>query len=181
MNKQLRAVLGNAAFWGASWGAACIAVLGALTLFGPMKIGGFAAGSLFLAPRFALFGALSGAVCSAAITVLFRGRRLRDLSVAKFVIGGAVGTGLFVPTFMQLMNVLSGDGMVAFSLIAGDAITTAVMGGFASGASLKLAQLAERVSPTTLDDVITTDSLPTAAFAPDVRFSQHDTQTHVPR
>jgi len=52
------------------------------------------------------------------------------------IVGGVV-TGLFVPLFLQAMNLLSGDGFVPWELVLDDGLWTAVFGSVAAGGSLR--------------------------------------------
>lgn len=102
---------------------------------------------LGFAIRLGIVGAVAGGAFSVVIGLLYHGRRLSEISWVRFGIGGAVVTGLFVPLFLQTMNVLSGDGLVPWELVLDDALWTAVFGGAVAGGSLKLAQLADALSP----------------------------------
>jgi hypothetical protein len=59
---------------------------------------------------------------------------------------------VFVPLFLQAMNILSGDGMVPWRLVLDDAIWTAVFGGVVAGGTLKLAQRGEALAAGTVKD-----------------------------
>jgi hypothetical protein len=63
-----------------------------------------------------------------------------------------VVTGVFVPLFLQAMNLLSGDGVVPWRLVLDDALWTAVFGGVVAGGTLKLAQRGEALAGGTLKD-----------------------------
>jgi hypothetical protein len=65
----------------------------------------------------------------------------------RFGIAGGIATGVFVPLFLQAMNVISGDGMVPWRLVLDDALWTAVFGGVVAGGSLRLAQRADDIAP----------------------------------
>jgi hypothetical protein len=68
---------------------------------------------------------------------------------------------VFVPLFLQAMNLISGDGLVPWRLVLDDALWTAVFGGVVAGGSLRLAQRADTVAPAPkqdrLDSVKTVD------------------------
>jgi hypothetical protein len=141
--RRLRAVLRNALMWGLGWSAAAFVVTTTMWLTGNIR-----EASLFevvgLSIKFGVWGTIAGGVFSGIIGLLYRGRRLSEISWVRFGLGGAVVTGLFVPLFMQVMNVLSGDGMVPWNLVTDDAVITGVFGGLAAAVSLKLAQRADR-------------------------------------
>ena len=130
---------------GAGWVAAGVALLATLRVVGVLS---FPWGELLgFAIRLGIVGAVAGGAFSVVIGLLYHGRRLSEISWVRFGIGGAVVTGLFVPLFLQTMNVLSGDGLVPWELVLDDALWTAVFGGAVAGGSLKLAQLADALSP----------------------------------
>ena len=140
--RRLRGAMGNALVWGAGWSAAAFAVLAAMRLSGAEADASWL-DIVGLSARFGIVGTVAGAAFSAAIGVLYRGRRLSEISWLRFGIGGAVITAVFVPLFLQAMNLLSGDGLVAWGLVLDDAVITAVFGGVAAALSLKLAQRAD--------------------------------------
>ena len=143
--RRLRGLIKNALVWGAGWSALALGVITTLRLSGVMS-GGTWLEALGLAARFGIVGAVAGAAFSTVIRFAYQGRRLRDISWVRFGIAGAVVTGVFVPLFLQAMNILSGDGMVAWRLVLDDAIWTAVFGGIVAGGTLKLAQRGEALA-----------------------------------
>jgi hypothetical protein len=149
--KRLRGLVKNALVWGAGWSALALAVITALRLTGVMP-GGSWREALGLAARFGIVGAAAGAAFSTVIGLAYHGRRLREISWVRFGIAGAVVTGVFVPLFLQAMNLLSGDGVVPWRLVLDDALWTAVFGGVVAGGTLKLAQRGEALAGGTLKD-----------------------------
>jgi hypothetical protein len=145
--RRLRGAAGNAVVWGASWAALGLAAFAALKVAGILSGTVSWADSLFIAVRFGLVGGISGGAFSLVIGLLYQGRRLSDLRAVRFGIGGGIMAGLFVPAFMQAMNLLSGDGMVPMRLVLDDAPWAAVFGAIAAGGSLKLAQRAHALLP----------------------------------
>jgi hypothetical protein len=139
--RRLRGVVGNALVWGAGW------FLVAITLIGGAHLVGVFAGMrwfdvLGLAMRIGVVGVFAGAAFAGAITVLYRGRRLSEMSAVRFGLGGGVVSGLFIPPFLQLLNILSGTGPIAWGLVLDDVPLVTVLGGLAAAGSLKVAQLA---------------------------------------
>jgi len=146
--RRLRGLVKNALVWGAGWSALAFGVIAILRLTGVIS-GGSWREALGLAARFGIVGAAAGAAFSTVIGLAYHGRRLRNISWVRFGIAGAVVTGVFVPLFLQAMNVLSGDGMVPWRLVLDDAIWTAVFGGIVAGGTLKLAQRGKALAPGT--------------------------------
>ncbi|MBY6203815.1 hypothetical protein [Halomonas denitrificans] len=96
--------------------------------------------ALSLALRFALFGVLSGALFWWITGLLFRRERFVRFGRFPVLLGGAAGTAVFVPLFLQTMNLLSGDGPVAWHLVLDDSVWAFVFGGVAALGSLELAR-----------------------------------------
>jgi hypothetical protein len=149
--RRLRGVLGNAMVWGIGWFTAALAVFATVRL-----LGGFPDTSLLegleTAGRFGIVGGVAGAAFSSVIRLVYHGRRLSDISWVRFGLGGAAVTGLFMPVFLQTMNLLSGTGLVPWTLVLDDAVLTAVFGGVAAGGSMKIAQYAESALPDETED-----------------------------
>ena len=79
---------------------------------------------------------------------------------------GAVVGGVGVPLFLQSMNVLTGDGPIAWGLVTDDAIWAMLFGGVAAAGSILLARRAERLPLGTRTDALERgdelDALPAA-------------------
>jgi hypothetical protein len=137
--RRVRAVLRNALVWGAVWAAAPAAVFIGLRLTG-------IAGSVSwhdgfgLAARFGIVGFVAGAAFSTVVGFAYRGRRLADMSWWRFGIAGGVVTAIFVPLFLQTMNLVTGGHIVPWHLVLDDSIWTGILGAVAAGGSLKFAQ-----------------------------------------
>lgn len=132
--RRLRGALGNALIWGAAW-----AGLGfvAATLFSGSVLSG-----LVLGVKFGIFGGITGVAFSIVVPLVYQGRRLSSISPVRFGLFGGIVAGVFAPLFMQTMNVLGGDGLIAWGLVLDDVPFTALFGGLAAGGSLWLAQRA---------------------------------------
>jgi hypothetical protein len=144
--RRLRAALRNALVWGGGWSALALAVFSILRLAGILPSGSWVQG-LGLAVRFGIVGFVAGGAFSGIMRLAYHGRRLRDIKWVRFGIAGGVVTGVFVPLFLQAMNLISGDGLVPWRLVLDDALWTAVFGGLVAGGSLKLAQRADALTP----------------------------------
>jgi hypothetical protein len=136
---RLRGAVGNALVWGAGWFTAALAVVGTLRLVGVFP-GLRWFDVLGLAVRVGVVGVFAGAAFAGAITVLYRGRRLSEISAVRFGMGGGLVSGLFIPPFLQLLNILSGTGPIPWGLLLDDVPLVTVLGGLAAAGSLKLAQ-----------------------------------------
>ncbi len=145
--RRLRGALGNALVWGVGWSTGVFAVFAALRLVGMLTESVSWADGLVLATKSGIIGAVAGAAFSGVIRLVYHGKRLSEISWVRFGIGGGVVTGLFVPLFLQTMNLLSGDGLVPWKLVLDDGLWTAFFGAAAAGGMLKLAQRADTVLP----------------------------------
>ncbi|HST58611.1 MAG TPA: hypothetical protein VLK84_07985 [Longimicrobium sp.] len=145
--KQVRAAMGTAVVWGAAWTALGLAAFAALKVAGVLPESVTWLDGPMIAPRFGIIGGVVGAAFSAFVGVMYRGRRLSDLRALRFGIGGGIVAGLFVPVFLQTMNLLSGDGLVPMELVLDDSLWASVFGAVAAGGSLLLAQRAQTLLP----------------------------------
>jgi MFS family permease len=153
-SRPLRAVLRNAATWGAAWAVAGGALVTTLHVIDPgpgvgsliERLGMVIVSGIAWAVRFGLAGAVIGTVFSSVIRLGYRGRRLADINPVRFAMLGAVVGGVGVPLYLQLMNVLSGDGPVAWGLVSDDALWATVFGAAAAAGSILLARRADALS-----------------------------------
>lgn len=141
--RRLRGVVGNAVVWGAAWSGCAVVVFAALKVGGFLPPSAIWLDSILIAARFGFAGAIAGTAFSALVGLLYRGRRLSEISALRFGIGGAVLGGLFVPGFMTVARLLSGDGLLPLENLLLNGSLSALFGGVAAGASLKLAQHAD--------------------------------------
>lgn len=141
--RRLRGVIGNAVVWGAGWAALGVAAFAALKVAGVLPAPVSWLDAIMVAGRFGMIGGIVGGAFSGFIGLRYRGRRLSELRAVRFGVGGGILAGMFVPAFLQAMNLLSGDGMVPMGLVLDDSLWAAVFGGVAAGVSLKLAQRAD--------------------------------------
>jgi hypothetical protein len=173
--RRVRAVLRTAFTWSAAWGAVGGALSAAAALFDRdpridsllERLGLAAMAGVAWGVRFALVGAVIGAVFAVAIRVGYRGRRLADISPLRFALLGAVVGGVGVPLFLQTMNVLTGGGPIAWGLVTDDGVWAAIFGAAAAAGSILLARRADARGPAErpdeLDRADDLDALPAPA------------------
>lgn len=142
--RRTGAVVRNGVVWGAAWGTAGVGVVSALLLTGNAPPDATWLKALGLAARIGVVGGMAGMLFALATMLLYRGRRMREMSWVRFGLAGAVVSGLGMPLVLQLLNILSGDGPVAWHLLTDDIPLLAVLGGGAAAAWLWLAQREER-------------------------------------
>lgn len=153
--RQLKAVLRTAITWGAAWAAAGGALMALLALFDPNpgieslpeRVGLAIFAGIAWGVRFGIAGAVIGTIFSAAVRLTYMGRRLSDIHPARFALLGAVVGGVGVPLYLQMMNVLSGSGPIAWGLVTDDALWATVFGAAAAGGSIVLARRADALGP----------------------------------
>jgi hypothetical protein len=141
--RRLRGALGYALVWGSGWSILFLAAFPLLRLTGILPQTMPWTDGFILAAILGTVGVFSGGMFAGAVNLLYRGRSLSQINWLRFGIAGGTFTGLLIPTFFQTMNWLSGDGFVPVELVLDDALITAVFGGLAAAASLKLAQQVE--------------------------------------
>jgi hypothetical protein len=172
--KRLRGVLGNAMVWGLGWATAAFGIFAFLHVTGNSDSSSWLDG-VELAAKTAIIGAIAGGAFSTVIRVAYRGRRLSEISWVRFGIAGWIATSVFVPLFLQTMNLFSGDGLVAWPLVLDDGLWTGILGGVAAAVSLKLAQVADTVlhkrDQNAIDPSNTVENL-TAAWERDIRATE---------
>ena len=151
---RLRAMARNAAVWGVGWGAIGTAVATAMRFVDKIPFANAILDGIGMGIRIGFIGAIAGTAFFAFISVAYRGKRLREISWVRFGIGGAILAGLFVPGFLQTMNMLSGDGMVPWNLVSDDAVFSALFGGITAAGTMFLAQRYEAAHPVTVQELL---------------------------
>ena len=144
--RRLRAALRNALLWGLGWSAAGLTMLLILGALGRLPDATAWLEGLGIVVKLGVWGVFAGIAFAGLMRLLYHGRRLSDISWVRFGLLGGIATGVFVPLFMQVLNVLSGDGPVAWHLVTDDAVWATVAGALAAGGSLRLAQRAQALS-----------------------------------
>ena len=161
--RRLRGAVRNGLVWGAGFAVLGFGLFSVLRLTGVLTRGDWVDG-LGLAARMGIVGFIAGGAFSSVIRLVYHGRRLRDINWIRFGIAGGVVTGVFVPLFLQAMNVLTGGHLVPWRLVLDDGVWATVFGAIAAGGSLKLAQRADaantRKNQDQLDEADSPDRLP---------------------
>lgn len=151
---RLRAAFRNAVVWGVGWGAIGSAVAMAMRFIDNIPFRNAVLDGLGMGIRIAFIGAIAGTAFFAFISLAYRGKRLRDISWIRFGIGGAILAGLFVPAFLQTMNLISDGSMVPWNLVFDDLIFSAVFGGITAAGTMFLAQRHEAAYPVTVQELL---------------------------
>ncbi len=153
--QTLRVVLRNGLTWGAAWALAGGAIACLLTLINPgpgvesliERLGVAVFAGFGWGIRFGIIGAVIGTAFSSIIRMGYRGRRLAEINPLRFTLLGAVVGGVGVPLFLQLMNLLTGGGAIAWRLVLDDGIWATVFGGGVAASLIYLARRAEQLHP----------------------------------
>jgi hypothetical protein len=148
--RRLRGAVGNAVVWGLGWTTLGLVVAAAGKVAGVFPLSWL--DTIGVAVRFGIVGGIAGGAFSLAIGLLYRGRRVSELSPVRFGIGGGIVAGVFVPAFLQAMNLLSGGGMIAMKYVLDDGLWSALFGAVAAGGSVLLAQRARTRLPVASQD-----------------------------
>ena len=151
---RLRAAFRNAVVWGVGWGAIGSAVATTMRLIDKIPFGQALLDGIGMGIRIGFIGAIAGTAFFAFIGLAYRGKRLRDISWVRFGIGGAILAGLFVPSFLQTMNLLTGGDMVPWNLLFDDLVLSTFFGGITAAGTMFLAQRHEAAYPVTVEDLL---------------------------
>jgi hypothetical protein len=149
--RRLKGAFGNAFVFAFGWtiGAFIIwLVLRSAGVVPPLDV----LSGIGMSIRFGFVGFLTGFCFPTFMRLIYRGHRLQEISWWKFGLAGGLIAGIFVPTWMQTMNILTGGGGVPFALIRMDIVATAFLGAVASAISIKLAQYADKIFPDTVHE-----------------------------
>jgi hypothetical protein len=151
---RLRATFRNSLVWGAVWGTFGTVVASVMRLIDKIPFGYALLDGLGMGIRIGFIGAIAGAAFFAFISVAYRGKRLSEISWLRFGAGGAIVPGLFVPAFLQMMNLLSGGPLVAWNLVLDDGLLALFFGGITAAGTMILAQRDEAAHPVTVEELL---------------------------
>jgi hypothetical protein len=140
---RLRATFRNSVVWGVAWGTLGTIVASAMRMSDGIPFGKALIDGLGMGIRIGIMGGIAGAAFFAFIGLAYRGKRLSEISWLRFGIGGAIVAGVFVPSFLQAMNLLSGGRLVPWHLITDDIILSTAFGGITAAGTMLLAQRGE--------------------------------------
>lgn len=151
---RLRGAIRNSLVWGVAWGAFGTAVASAMRIIDKIPLGHALLDGLGMGIRIGFMGAIAGAAFFAFISLVYRGKRLSEISWLRFGVGASIVTGLFVPSFMQTMNLLTGGGLVPWHLVFDDFVFAALFGGITAAGTMLLAQRHEAAHPVTVQELL---------------------------
>ena len=151
--RRVRGAIGNAVVWGGAWAASAMVVFGVLRVTGILSEGHIG-DAIFVAARFGVVGAIASVAFSSIVRLLYRGRRLSDISWIRFGIGGAVVGGVFVMGIIVVNKLVTGEPMVPIQSLLTNGLMAATFGGIAAAGSLRLAQRAEEVPTAAIPDPV---------------------------
>ena len=150
----LRAAFRNSVVWGVTWGVIGTAISTLFRLGDRIPPGNAMLDGLGMGIRIGVVGAIAGAAFVAFIRAAYRGKRLSEISWLRFGVGGAVVAGLFVPTFLQTMSLLTGGGLVPWHLLGDDFLLATAFGGITAAGTMFLAQRDEAAHPVTVQSLL---------------------------
>ena len=149
-----RGIIKNAVVWGAGWGVLGTAVATVFRLNDNIKLPFALLDGIGMGVRIGFMGGIVGAVFAAFISIAYRGKRISEINWLRFGLGAFILAGLFVPTFIQVMRLLTGGGLAPFSDINGDMLYSALFGGITAAGTMKLAQMDEKKNPVTAEQLL---------------------------
>lgn len=151
---RLRATFRNSVVWAVVWGAFGTAVASVMRLIDKIPFGYALLDGLGMGIKIGVMGGIAGAAFFAFISVAYRGKRLSEISWPLFGIRAAVVVGLFVPGFLQTMNLLTGGSLVPWHLVADDFLLATFFGGITAAGTMILAQRDEAAHPVTVEELL---------------------------
>jgi hypothetical protein len=151
---RLRAIFRNSVVWGVIWGGFGSVVATGFRLVDKIPFGRAVLDGIGMGIRIGVMGAITGAAFFAFISLAYRGKRLKEINWLRFGIGGSIVCGLFVPAFLQTMNVISGGDMVPWNLVWDDLVLAAVFGGITAAGTMLIAQRSEAAYPVTVEELL---------------------------
>jgi hypothetical protein len=151
---RLRGAFRNALVWGAAWGVLGTAIASMIRLLDGIPLGHALLDGLGMGIRIGFMGAITSTAFFAYISLAYRGKRLSEISWARFGVGGALVAGLFVPAFLQTMNVITGGSIVPWHLVFDDFLFSAAFGGITAAGTMILAQRDEAAHPVTVQELL---------------------------
>jgi hypothetical protein len=151
---RLRGAFRNSLVWGVVWGTIGTGVASIMRLIDKIPVGYALLDGLGMGIRIGFIGAIAGAAFFTFISVAYRGKRLSEISWPRFGIGGAIVAGLFVPGFLQTMNLLTGGELVPWHLVFDDLVFSAAFGGITAAGTMILAQRDEAAHPVTVQELL---------------------------
>jgi hypothetical protein len=143
----LRGALANGLLWGLGFAACGAAMLSAIWITGHAPPRADPLAIVVLSIKFGFFGVFSGIAFSLLLALLRRREATLGMGWVRFAVIGAVATGLFVPSFMQFLNIVSGDGPVPMRDVTDDAVWATAFGGVAAVLTYAVARRARTRGP----------------------------------
>lgn len=143
--RRLRGALGNALVWGGMWFVGTLVLYaGLIALAGngrPLTVD-LLSTLLMVCGIHGVVGFITGGAFSAYVAGTFRGRRIEDLSPARFALGGALVAIPIRILFRIWLRFESGWGMLPLHEVTRPMVIAAVFGGLTGYGTAKLAQKA---------------------------------------
>jgi len=173
-SRRLSAIFKNAVAWGVTWGALGTVVTAVMRFSHKIPLFNALIDGIGMGVRIGIVGALTGAAFASFISIAYRHKRLSEISTPRFGIGGAILAGLFVPAWMQTMNLLTGGSMVPWNLVTDDIVLSAVFGGITAAGTMFLAKRGAAITPEPSQDILDTAQVQSLGVGEAARYETTD-------
>ncbi len=148
IRRRLRGALRNAVVWGIGWGILGFATTMLVRMTGLVDAPVSVLDAIGTGIKVGVVGGIAGTAFSAFIALVYRNRRIQDISWWRFGLGGSAVTTVGMTGLMEGASLLSGGGFVPWNLISYDVASFVVFGFGAAAISIKFAQLATSLGAT---------------------------------
>ena len=136
--RRLAGAVRNGVVWGAAWFGLAMAGFGVLRIVNDNPVSWLDA--IGMSIRIGIVGGLTGGAFAAFISFFYRGKRLSEISPARFGFGGGIIALAFMMAWLGLGNLLTGGSVPPWEDINSDLFFATLFGGISAGASMWLAQ-----------------------------------------
>jgi hypothetical protein len=136
--RRLAGAVRNGVVWGAAWFGLAMVGFGALRILNDNPVSLLDA--IGMSIRIGIVGGLTGGAFAAFISFFYRGKRLSEISPARFGFGGGIVALAFMMAWLGLLNLLTGGSIPPWKDIDSDLFFATLFGAISAGGSMWLAQ-----------------------------------------
>src|SRR5687768_17156721 len=136
--RRLAGAVRNGVVWGAAWFGLAMVGFGFLRIVNDNPVSLLDA--IGMSIRIGIVGGLTGGAFAAFISFFYRGRRVSEISPARFGFGGGIVALAFMMAWLGLGNLLTGGSVPPWEDINSDLFFATLFGSISAGGSMWLAQ-----------------------------------------